>query len=133
VRRGSEVANAQAVAKSLKNVRSRFDIGEVPIPVDLETRSFLFAGSQGSGKSQALMRSLDALESTGARAIIADPSGQYCARFYSDSRGGVIFNPHDARSVSWSPLSEIETAADIPALAKSLVPDAEGDSRVWSN
>jgi type IV secretory pathway TraG/TraD family ATPase VirD4 len=133
VRRGSEVANAQAVAKSLKKVRSRFDIGGVPVPVDLETRSFLFAGSPGSGKSQALMRSLDSLESSGARAIIADPSGQYCARFYSDSRGDVILNPHDARSVSWSPLSEIETAADIPALAKSLVPDAEGESRAWSN
>lgn len=133
VRRGSEVANAQAVAKSLKNVRSRFDIGGVPVPVDLETRSFLFAGSPGSGKSQALMRSLDSLESSGARAIIADPSGQYCARFYSDSRGDVIFNPHDARSVSWSPLAEIETAADIPALTKSLVPDGEGESRAWSN
>jgi len=102
------------------------------VPVDLETRSFLFAGSPGTGKSQALMRALDALERDGARAIVADPSGQFCERFFNPDRGDVILNPFDARSVSWSPLAEIETIADIPALAKSLIPDGEGESKKWS-
>jgi hypothetical protein len=132
VRRGSSVADAGAVARSLRREQSRFDIGGVPIPTELETRSFLLAGSPGTGKSQALTRALDALESDGARAILADPSGQFCERFYDEKRGDVIINPMDARSVSWSPLSEIESAADIPALAKSLVPDAEGEAKVWS-
>jgi len=44
VRRGSEIADAKTIAKSLRNRKSRFDIGGVPVPVDLETRSFLFAG-----------------------------------------------------------------------------------------
>jgi hypothetical protein len=132
VRRGSSIADAGAVARALKKQQSRFDIGSVPIPVELETRSFLLAGSPGTGKSQALTRALDSLEKDGARAILADPSGQFAERFYDPARGDIILNPHDARSVSWSPLSEIESIADVPALAKSLVPDGEGEARVWS-
>jgi hypothetical protein len=133
VRRGSSIASADAVARTLRREQSRFDIGGVPVPTELETRSFLFAGSPGTGKSQALTRALDALEKDNARAILADPSGQFAERFYNPARGDIILNPHDARSVSWSPLSEIESLADIPALAKSLVPDGEGEGRVWSN
>jgi hypothetical protein len=132
VRRGSSISSADAVARALKKQQSRFDVGGVPIPVELETRSFLLAGSPGTGKSQALTRALDFLEKDGARAIIADPSGQFCERFFDPARGDIVLNPHDARSVSWSPLSEIESLADVPALAKSLVPDGEGESRVWS-
>jgi type IV secretory pathway TraG/TraD family ATPase VirD4 len=133
IRRGAAVADARDVAKMLKNKKSRFDIGGIPVPVELETRSFLLAGSPGTGKSQALTRALDALEKHNARAIIADASGQYCQRFYNEKRGDVILNPLDKRSVSWSPLAEIETVADVPAMAKSLVPDGDGDARVWSN
>jgi type IV secretory pathway TraG/TraD family ATPase VirD4 len=132
IRRGAAVADARDVAKMLKKEKSRFDIGGIPIPVELETRSFLFAGSPGTGKSQALTRALDSLEKSGARAIIADASGIYCERFYNEKRGDVILNPLDERSVSWSPLSEIETVADIPAISKSLVPDSEGEAKAWS-
>jgi hypothetical protein len=132
VKRGSSIASADAVARSLRREQSRFDIGGVPVPVSLETRSCLLAGSPGTGKSQALTRALDALEQDGARAILADPSGQFAERFFDPARGDIIINPDDARSVSWSPLSEIESIADVPALAKSLVPDAEGEAKVWS-
>jgi hypothetical protein len=132
VRRGSSIADAAAVARSLRKEPARFGIGGVPVPVELETRSFLLAGSPGTGKSQALTHALDALEKDGARAILADPSGQFLERFYNPERGDVIINPMDARSVSWSPLSEIESVADVPALAKSLIPDAEGEAKVWS-
>jgi hypothetical protein len=132
VKRGSSIASADAVARALRKEQSRFDIGGVPVPRELETRSFLLAGSPGTGKSQALTRALDALEKDGARAILADPSGQFAERFYNPDRGDVIINPHDARSVSWSPLAEIESLADVPAIAKSLIPDAEGEARVWS-
>jgi hypothetical protein len=133
IRRGSSIAKAREVAKMLRGKKSRFDIGGIPVPIELETRSFLLAGSPGTGKSQALTRALDALEKHNARAIIADASGQYCQRFYNEKRGDVILNPLDKRSVSWSPLAEIETVADVPAMAKSLVPDGDGDARVWSN
>jgi hypothetical protein len=81
VKRGSSIASADAVARTLRREQSRFDIGGVPVPTELETRSFLFAGSPGTGKSQALTRALDALEKDNARAILADPSGQFAERF----------------------------------------------------
>lgn len=128
--RGASVRDSRAVSRQLKGVQSRFDIGGVPVPVELETRNFLLAGSPGTGKSQALTRALDALRADGARAVVADASGIYLSRYYN--RGDVILNPFDSRSVKWSPLAEIEGAADIPALVKSLIPDAEGEARVWA-
>ncbi len=130
--RGAAVADAKIVSRQLKGQVARFDIGGVPVPVELETRNFLLAGSPGTGKSQALTRALDALRADGERAILADASGVYLSRYFLQERGDVILNPFDSRSVKWSPLAEIESVADIPALVKSLVPDAEGEGRVWS-
>lgn len=130
--RGATLADERSVAKQLKHSQSRFSVGAVPVPVELETRGFLLAGSPGTGKSQTLTHALDALRADGQRAVIADASGIYTSRYYDDKRGDVILNPFDSRSVAWSPLSEIETVADIPAMCKSLIPDAEGEGRVWS-
>jgi len=131
VRRGRSISDAATVARLLKSQRSRFDIGGVPVPIELETRNFLIAGSTGTGKSQVLMRALDAFECDGVPAIIADPAGEFCERFYNPERGDVIINPHDARSVSWSPLGEIKSNADIYAIAKSLIPDTNDKDKAW--
>lgn len=131
--RGAALADERAVAKQLKHVPSRFSVGQVPVPIELETRGFLLAGSPGTGKSQTLTHALDALRADGQRAVIADASGIYTSRYYDEKRGDVILNPLDARSVAWSPLAEIETVADIPAMCKSLVPDGEGEARTWSS
>lgn len=130
--RGAALADERTVSKRLKHSQSRFSVGAVPVPVELETRGFLLVGSPGTGKSQTLTHALDALRADGQRAVIADASGIYTSRYYYDKRGDVILNPFDSRSVAWSPLSEIETVADIPAMCKSLIPDAEGEGRVWS-
>lgn len=131
-RRGAKLRGEKQVAEALRGAKSRFSVGEIPVPVELETRGFLLAGSPGTGKSQTLTHALDALRADGARAIVADASGIYTSRFFESGRD-IIINPLDARSIAWSPLAEIETVADIPALSKSLIPDAEGDSRVWAN
>ena len=128
--RGSNLQNAKTVARMIKE-KSRFDIGSVPVPVDLETRNFLLAGSPGTGKSQALTRALDALRADDAHAVIADASGIYLSRYY-DSARDVILCPFDERAEPWSPLAEIETVADVPALTKSLIPDSEGSAREWN-
>lgn len=130
--RGAKLRGESQVAKALRGKASRFSVGEIPIPVELETRGFLLAGVPGTGKSQTLTRALDALRADGARAIVADVSGIYASRYFDVDRD-IIVNPFDARSVAWSPLAEIETVADIPALCKSLIPDGEGEGRVWSS
>lgn len=129
--RGAALIDVDEAKKMLKSEKSRFEIGGVPVPVDLETRGFLFAGAPGTGKSQALTRALDALHDDNARAVVADASGIYCSRYFDSSRD-IIINPFDQRGVDWSPLAEIETIADIPALAKSMIPDAEGSGAEWS-
>lgn len=130
--RGAKIAVERDVAKQLRGAQSRFSVGAVPVPVELETRGFLLAGSPGTGKSQTLTHALDALRADGQRAVIADASGIYTSRYYDDRHGDVILNPLDSRAVSWSPLAEIETVEDIPAMCKSLIPDGEGEGRVWS-
>lgn len=130
--RGASLADERTVAKQLKHTPSRFSVGAVPVPVELETRGFLLAGTPGTGKSQTLTHCLDALRADGALAVIADESGIYCERYYDEQRGDVILNPFDARCVSWSPLCELASAAGIPSLAKSLVPDGEGSASEWN-
>lgn len=130
-RRGAKIADAGSVARSLKGEPSRFSFGGVPVPIALETRSFLLAGSPGTGKSQALTAALDELRSDGARAVVADASGQFLQRYHGEQ--DIILNPFDQRARDWSPLSEIETISDCSAMAKSLVPDSEGEGKVWSS
>ncbi len=130
--RGAALANERAVARQLKHSQSRFSVGAVPVPVELETRGFLLAGSPGTGKSQTLTHALDALRADGALAVIADASGIYTSRYFREGGQDVILNPFDERCVRWSPLCELESVADIPALAKSLVPDGEGSAAEWN-
>lgn len=134
--RGAALADEKTVAKQLKHAKSRFSVGAVPVPVELETRGFLLAGSPGTGKSQTLTHALDALRADGATAVIADASGIYTSRYFSAGGKGyadAILNPFDERCVKWSPLCELESQADIPALAKSLVPDGEGPAAEWNS
>lgn len=125
-----------AIPLSLPHVvqpESRWAWGGVPIPMAVETRSIAIVGSPGTGKSQAITIALDALRDGGARSsIIADPSGVYTARYYCADSGDVIINPFDVRSAKWSPLAEIRHISDCPAMAKSIVPDAEGEAREWN-
>jgi len=130
--RGAQLTNAAKVNKQLKGRQSRFTMGGVNVPIDIEPRNFLLAGSPGTGKSQALTIALDSLITDKAMAIIADASGIYCQRYYDSSKNDVILNPLDARSVKWSPLAEIKSAADIASVCKSLMPDGEGESRQWT-
>lgn len=130
--RGAKLTGEKQAARALRGHNSRFSVGQIPVPVELETRGFLLAGSPGTGKSQTLTHALDALRADDARAIVADASGIYVSRLFDADRD-VIINPFDARGVAWSPLAEIETVADIPSLCKSLIPDAEGEGRTWSN
>src|SRR5262245_56237117 len=71
-------------------------------PAD-ETKHFKIIGTTGTGKSTAITELLDGALDRGDRAIIADPDGGYLTRFHERSRGDVILNPFDPRSVKWDP------------------------------
>ena len=63
--------------------------------------------------------------------MIADPDAGYLQRFYRPDRGDVVLNPFDRRSVKWDLFSEIKSDFDVEQLARSLIPDHEGQDRSW--
>src|SRR4030088_671792 len=97
-----------------------------------ETKHFKFIGTTGTGKSTAISELLAGALGRGERAGICGPDGGYLARFHDRSRGDVILNPFDPRSVKWDPFAEIHTAYDVEQLAGGLIPSTEdGSSREW--
>jgi hypothetical protein len=102
-----------------------------PVAAQDETKHFKMIGTTGTGKSIAIQEILNAALARGDRAVIADPDGGYLRRFYARSRGDVLLNPFDERSVKWDLFSEIRNAYDADQLARSLIPDHEGTDRSW--
>jgi type IV secretory pathway TraG/TraD family ATPase VirD4 len=97
-----------------------------------ETKHFKIIGTTGTGKSTAITELLEGALGRGDRAIIADPDGGYLGRFYERSRGDVILNPFEPRSVKWDPLAEVHTQYDVDQLASGLIPSCEdASSREW--
>lgn len=130
--RGQSLWTSEQVTREIKKARvdTRLELGGVPIPVSVEDRGFLLAGSPGTGKSQAIMSSLDILQAAGHRAVLADASGIFYSR-YADNRSA-LFNPYDSRSVKWSPLADIRSPEDAASVARSIVPDGVGEGAEWS-
>jgi type IV secretory pathway TraG/TraD family ATPase VirD4 len=102
-----------------------------PVAAQDETKHFKMIGTTGTGKSTAIQEILNAALARGDRAVIADPDGGYLRRFYARSRGDVVLNPFDERSVKWDLFSEIRNAYDADQLARSLIPDHDGTDRSW--
>lgn len=117
--------DATALATSAKAV----NLGGVVVPSELENQHFLFAGTTGSGKTQGIIRVLQAVRRRGKRALIADAGGGFLSRLYAP--GDVIFNPFDSRSVDWSPFADIRADYDCQRMAKAAIPDGTGDSAEW--
>ena len=131
-RRGRDVVERGArFGRPARRERGAISIGEVSIPRAIETQHVLLTGSTGTGKSLALQALVDTIrEREQDRAVVVDPGGALLARFWRC--GDTLLNPLDARSVAWSPLAEMRGAGDAERLAKSLLPDTEGnDAQQW--
>jgi len=86
-----------------------------------ETKHFKMIGTTGTGKSTVIRELLSAALERGDRAVIADPDGGYCARFFDPWRADRILNPFMAQSARWEPLAELEHLADPEHLASALI------------
>ena len=102
-----------------------------PIPLADETKHFKIIGTTGTGKSTAIREILTGALRRGDRAVIADPDGGYIKRFYDPSRGDVILNPFDTRSARWDLFAEITLPQDADQLARSFIPEYEGQEPIW--
>jgi type IV secretory pathway TraG/TraD family ATPase VirD4 len=103
----------------------------VTVPAADEAKHFKFIGTTGTGKSTAVLELLEQALDRGDRAVMADPDGGYLQRFHDPRRGDVVLNPFDSRSVKWDLFAEIKNDYDVEQLARSLIPDHEGQDRSW--
>jgi type IV secretory pathway TraG/TraD family ATPase VirD4 len=134
VRRGSRVVDAAYLDTRTTDGKNdgsgeNVTIGGVTIPRMLEAQHFLISGTTGAGKTQVINGMLRSIRKRGNRAVIADPSGGFYARF--GQPGDVLINPFDKRSVAWSPFAEIRADYDCERIAKAVVPDGTGESGEW--
>ena len=104
--------------------------GRPVAPID-ETKHFKIMGTTGTGKSTAIRELLAGALARGDRAVIADPDGSYARHFYDPARGDVILNPFDPRAARWDLFAEIIEPHDADQLARSLIPDHDGQDRNW--
>jgi hypothetical protein len=132
-RRGSRVADLPRAASRARQNESHAGItlAGTPVPAQDETKHFKLIGTTGTGKSTAIQEILTRALARGDRAVIADPDAGYLQRFYRPERGDVVLNPFDRRSVKWDLFSEIRNTHDIEQLARSLIPDHDGQDRSW--
>ncbi len=129
--RGAAIATAKDVRARIRRANHAWSVklGGVPWPAAFEPLHLLIAGAPGSGKSVAITTTLDALRQRGDRVVVADSGGIYIARYLR--QGDVVLNPLDQRAITWSPLAEMSSVRDAERLARSLVPDAAGESTEW--
>lgn len=132
--RGTLIAEEERVEPRRSQGESRATgvfLAGLPVPYADEAKHFKLIGTTGTGKSTAIGELMGGALARGDRAVIADPDGGYLKRFYDSSRGDVILNPFDVRSVKWDLFGEIDTAYDVEQLAHALIPDHEGPDRSW--
>ena len=132
--RGSLVAEQPPPAKAQSRRPSDsagITLAGLEVPALDETKHFKLIGTTGTGKSTAIREIMDSALTRGDRAVIADPDGGYLRRFYRQDRGDIILNPFDERSVKWNPFAEIRKTHDVEQLARSLIPDHDGQDRSW--
>ncbi|MGH8322546.1 MAG: type IV secretion system DNA-binding domain-containing protein [Steroidobacteraceae bacterium] len=130
--RGAVVHEAGAHPLAASQRKARLGAGTlalagVAVPPEDETKHFKLMGTTGTGKSTAMRELLYGALTRGDRAVIADPDGGYLSRFYNPSRGDVILNPFDKRSLRWDLFAELKSPYDVEQLARALIPERGGD------
>src|SRR3569833_758464 len=110
----------------------RTHLGRLPIPPVDETKHFKINGTTSAGKSTTIRELLTGALGRGDGAVIADPDGDYLARFYDPARGDLILNPFDERSARWDLFAGIPVPQAADQLARSMIPDYDGKAPTWT-
>lgn len=130
-RRGARLIEAKELRRLLKKEPADICFGSVPFPRTAEVLHLLLAGSTGTGKSVAIRTLLAAIRARGDRAIVVDAGGLFMGEFAR--KGDILLNSFDRRSRAWSPFAEAKNTWEIEAVARSLIPPAEGSEKVWAD
>jgi type IV secretory pathway TraG/TraD family ATPase VirD4 len=135
-KRGAQVLSGRSARRAIRRRRQPgracVSLAGVTVAPAEETRHFKLIGTTGTGKSSAIAALLAGAIRRGDRAVVSDADGGYTESFYQRSRGDVILNPFDARSLRWDPFAEVKAPWDVEQLASGLIPASEDSSgREW--
>ena len=100
------------------------------LPKQRWTRGVLLYGSPGSGKTQALIPIIQQLFDANHRAWIYDVKGDFTSYWLGGSVG--LLCPQDRRSLVWSVGDDVRTPSDAQVFASSLIGEAGGEGKFWS-
>jgi len=142
IKRGSRVISSEALQSYLTSKQRqslkesgkpeplpRLSIAGVQLPTDLENLGIFTIGSPGSGKTQAIAQLLSEMrQRRDFRIVCFDRNAEFLEKFYQ--QGDLIFNPSDARSVSWSHHQE---DARPETIAAALIPEGTGDNAFFND
>lgn len=132
--RGARLVTVEAMQKQVKKGDFNFKFGEVPIPKNAETSHMMVIGSAGSGKTQLLKPNIKfAVENLNFKNIIHDIKGDWTSELYRETRGDLIFNPMDTRSLKWTIFNDIKDIMDLKNVCLWLIPDQAGKDPFWQN
>lgn len=133
IMRGTRLATDDELRTQLidEDRNSDLEIGNIPLVRDTETYNILFAGSPGTGKTQAIMRFLDRISERGDLALVYDTKGALLSRFMDSDRGDVLLNPLDRRSAPWSPWADLDKATHPQELVNAMIPESSRSESFW--
>lgn len=131
--RGAELVDGEVLKEKViaLNEASVITLAGIPTRKGGEMLHTMVSGATGTGKSVAIFEILDTVRRLGKRAIVYDPSGEFCEAFYREGQD-VLMNPLDARSPNWNVWQEIRAKYDYLNLAKGLIPDPPNADPFWA-
>lgn len=121
--KGDILASKSETKKMINKAKKNSDLKLAGLPLikGKETSHFLFHGSTGAGKTNAISELLEQIRERGNRAIIYDKGGVYLEKFYRPSYDKLL-NPLDTRGEEWDMWLECRDSADFDNLAAALIP-----------
>lgn len=121
--KGDEFASKEIVANIIikRLLNSDLLLAGLPLIRGKETRHFLFHGTVGSGKSNAIKELLEQIRRRGDRAIIYDKSCNLLEEFYCPDID-ILLNSLDVRGRHWSMWRECRDSTDFDSYAAAQIP-----------
>lgn len=132
--RGSQLTDAYLVKQKIKRNRMHSDItlDGFPLIKGSEVQHMLVHGTVGKGKSQLIMKIMDALRARGDRVIVYDKGCTFTESYLNESIDRVL-NPFDTRCANWDLWSEAPSDPMLENMAESLIPMQGENDPFWVN
>ncbi|KTD47805.1 type IV conjugative transfer system coupling protein TraD [Legionella quateirensis] len=132
--RGSRMDSPESVKKIIIQDGSNSDIhiDGFPLIEGSEVQHLLVHGTVGTGKSQLIMKIMNALRERGDRVIVYDKGCSFIPNYYREE-SDVVLNPFDVRCPNWDMWQEAPRDSDFENMAESLIPMHGESDPFWVN